>query len=295
MSTTTLRFQLMLVLCITVTCPENLMAVVTPTKKQSKTTQKTSKKVKREEKKEGGVVNTEQLLARRYAEITGFGIPKEDEELIVCKGGAPTYGEIEYLSLKTILDDLPSSVKKGVFYDYGSGVGKVCVQAYFDYPFKKVVGIELSGKRIGGAKRVLYDLKRLDLLDPKRKMEFIQCCFLECDTDDADVIYMCSTCYSNELMTKLVKKFSKFKKGLYVITLKDFSEEDTRAYGFEKVKEYKLPMSWSRDTGGSPVHVYKLTKKIKKAKPAKAESVEVKKEESKPVKKAVVTKEEKNK
>ena len=41
------------------------------------------------------MVNTEQLLARRYAEITGFGIPKEDEELIVCKGGAPTYGEGE--------------------------------------------------------------------------------------------------------------------------------------------------------------------------------------------------------
>ena len=126
-----------------------------------------------------------------------------------------------YSSLKTILDDLPSSAKKGVFYDYGSGVGKVCVQAYFDYPFKKVVGIGFQEKN-RWRKRVVYDLKRLDLLDPKRKLEFIQCCFLECDTDDAQVIYMCSTCYSNELMTKLVKKFSKFKKGLYVITLKDF-------------------------------------------------------------------------
>ena len=25
---------------------------------------------------------------------------------------------------------------------YGSGIGKTCVQAYLDYPFKKVVGIE---------------------------------------------------------------------------------------------------------------------------------------------------------
>ena len=226
-------------------------------------------------------IDTEKFIKTHYETITGFGIPQGDENLIVSKGGAPTYGEIECESCITIFNDLPESVvKNGVFYDYGSGVGKMCVQAYFDYPFKKVVGIELSRKRHDGAMKILNKIKDLDLLDPNRTLNFIQGDFLETPTNDATVIYMCATCYSNELMLNLVKKFSKLKKGLHVITLKELPE--FKKYGFELVKEYKLPMSWSRDTGGSPVHVYKLVGKSGK----KAKKPEKKQEANKTSKKA---------
>lgn len=249
-----------------------------------KTTKKMEKKqVKAEEKKskkKEPELTNEQLICALYTGISGFGIPQSEENKITECGGAPTYGEILYESLKTILDDMPKSIiKNGVLYDLGSGVGKVCVQAYLDYPFKKVVGIELSKKRFDGAMDVLETLTQEGRIDPKRTLEFINEDFTKVTISDATVIYMCSTCYSAELMAKLGEKFAKLNPGLQVITLK--SMPDYEKYGLELTKEYKLPMTWSKDSGGSPVYVYTLTGKKKKepeVKPAKKSKTEKKKE-----------------
>jgi hypothetical protein len=215
--------------------------------------------------------NTEKVINDVYAGVSGFGIPQSDEQKIVERGGAPTYGEILYESEKVLLDELPDYLKEnGVFYDFGSGVGKTCVQAYLDYPFKKVVGVELSHKRFSSAEKVKKELEKKDLLEKGRKLEFLNKDFAEIKPKDASVIYMCSTCYSAELMDSLITTFANtLKKGSRVITLKPFAEPVK--FGFVEIKEYRLPMTWSKDIGGSPVHVYEYKDPKQGRKQAKLE------------------------
>lgn len=215
--------------------------------------------------------NTEKLIEELYAGVSGFGIPQSDETTIVKKGGAPTYGEILYGSEKTLLDETPVGLKEnGVFYDFGSGVGKTCVQAYLDYPFKRVVGVELSHKRFSSAEKIKKEMDKQGLLEKGRKLEFLNKDFADIKPKDATVIYMCSTCYSVELMNSLINTFATtLKKGARVISLKPFAEPTK--FGFIEIKEYRLPMTWSKDIGGSPVHVYEYKDPKQGKKQAKLE------------------------
>lgn len=233
--------------------------------------EKKHKKVEVVEERAKPVRDSEQLIADFYSGVSGFGIPQSDEEKIVKKGGAPTYGEIEVKSLKTILDEQPAHLKEdGVFYDFGSGVGKTCVQAYHDYPFKKVIGVELSHKRFSSAERIKKEMEKQGLIESGRKLEFVNKDFAEIKPKDATLIYMCSTCYSVELMNSLITTFAMtLNKGARVITLKPFAEP--AKFGFVEIKEYRLPMSWSKDIGGSPVHVYEYTDPKQGKKQAKLE------------------------
>ncbi len=207
--------------------------------------------------------NSKQLIDEDiYKEITGFNIAETERKMVTDKGGSPVYGEIKYDSLQTIFNDL--NIKSSdVFYDLGSGVGKVIIQAYLNFPFKKVVGIELSPTRHNNALKAREELVKRNLINPNRKIEFIQGDIAELNLCDATVIYMCSTCYPVELMKKIAEKCSNLKKGMHVISLK--SLPDYQDYGFILEKEYSLPMTWSE---GSPVYVYKLdpeeAKKIKR-------------------------------
>jgi precorrin-6B methylase 2 len=192
------------------------------------------------------------LLKEIYQDKSGFGIPTEETDMIRAQGGAPTYGEISYQAVDTLLKDL-FITDEDVLYDLGSGVGKVVLQGYLSFPFKKVVGVELSKKRFDQSVEAKNLLKEKGLINPKRPIVFVQEDFADSNLDDATVVYMGSTCYSSELMDTLVKKLAKLKKGLRVISLK--SLPDSEKHNFALVKEYRLPMSWSKS---SPVHVYEL-------------------------------------
>ncbi len=235
------------------------------------------------------MVKTEQLMCDAFAGISGFGIPKEEEDLIVQCGGAPTYGEALYETIKIILDDVPQELKDGgKFVDLGSGTGKVCFQAYLDYPFAQVIGIELSQKRFDTSLDIYELLQERGLLAKDRTLKFICEDFTKSKLKGTTVIYMCSTCYSNELMDILAEKISKLEPGMQVITLKAFPNPEK--YRLTLIREYKLPMTWSKDTGGSPVHVYELQPKAKKEKKVKKEKKEKKPKKGKKNKEVVEAK-----
>jgi len=202
--------------------------------------------------------STKELLDRLYQGVSGFAIPESETSAIKQAGGRSTYGEIVYDSLATVLQDLRVA-KHDVFYDLGSGVGKVVVQAYLDFPFKKSVGIELSDDRHSKAANIRDQLNKRKLIKTDRSLEFIRGDIAKADISDATVIYMCSTCYPAELMQTLLERLADLEKGLRVITLKSFPDSFAR-YGFTKTKKYTLPTTWSK---GSSVHVYTLKRKNK--------------------------------
>jgi len=190
------------------------------------------------------------LLNDLYSNLSGFNIPSEEYKKIQNAGGAPTYGEITYESVNKLLKKFDLT-KKDVFYDLGCGIGKMVVQIYLNSPAKKCVGIELSKTRYDEAKKVQEALKNKHLLKKKQKLIFQEKDILKANLSDATVVYMGSTCFSHELMEKLMKKLAKLKKGLRVATLQPFPENND----FTLIETMQLPMSWSNH---SSVYLYEL-------------------------------------
>lgn len=153
------------------------------------------------------------------------------------KMGSPVYGEIKVESVEKLFKSLEDL-----------GVNN----------FRKSVGIELSPTRYHHALSISNKLKENGLDIPGKELKYINENIVDSNISDADVIFMCSTCYPDELMEKLVNKFAKLKDGLIVISLK--SLPNYQEHGFTLVKELTLPMTWSE---GSPVNIYKLNKSNK--------------------------------
>lgn len=203
------------------------------------------------------------LMDYLFSGINGFAKISEDERACVEAGHArgSVYGEIPYDSLQVILENELIG-PNDVFYDFGSGVGKVVTQVYLNTPVRKAVGIEASVSRYNGCMRMMEKFKATDpYTDRKynakarRTITFINKNFLKVDVSDATIIYMCATCFEPGLMEKLVQKFEKINRiGLRVITLKKLPEHEKHGFRFDR--GYKLPMSWSRSGRTSSVFVY---------------------------------------
>jgi hypothetical protein len=115
-----------------------------------------------------------------------------------------TYGEILYPSVNKIIDCMNID-ENDVFYDLGSGIGKVTLQYFLKSPVKKAVGIEASETRHNTALEV-YGIVRKefpDLFAGGRELNSICGNFLMQDISDATIIYTCSTCFDEELLQSI--------------------------------------------------------------------------------------------
>jgi len=164
-----------------------------------------------------------ELIGQLYKDVDGYNLKEEERDYVLHKGGEPTYGEITYESAQKLLRDLKLTYKD-IFYDLGSGVGKMVVQAYVTTPVKKAVGVELANTRAGKALQVKDALSKMGKLDKNRQLEFYPKSMTEVSLDDATVIYLCSTCFSQDLMKQITDKCLKLKPGLRIITLKKLAD-----------------------------------------------------------------------
>lgn len=184
-----------------------------------------------------------------YKNVSGFTISEDERSSVRTQGGDPTYGEITVHGAQTLLNDLDLQ-QHDVFYDLGSGVGKLVVQTALTTPVGKAIGVELAPTRHEHAQKVKDEIEKRKLLK-KTKLEFQNKNVTEVPLKDATVVFMCSTCFSEELMKTLMEKMSQLKKGLRVLTLKRFPETTQ----FTLIKTYQIPMTWSNSTS---VYLYKL-------------------------------------
>ena len=75
----------------------------------------------------------------------GHEIPPAEEQAIEDSGGHEAYGELTLRGVREV-QELLGPVRDGdVFYDLGSGTGRMCVQAALEWPgLAKACGIELA-------------------------------------------------------------------------------------------------------------------------------------------------------
>lgn len=197
--------------------------------------------------------NVSDYVKSLYDGVSGYGIPLEERETIIGHGGEPTYGEITPEGVSLLIAEF--GMKEGdVFYDLGSGVGKVAVQVYLEVPVKKSVGIELSKTRHDCGESVVKKLRQEGRIQRGRSLLLVCDDILAHTYKDATHIYTASLCFSDEFMEKLTAHLAHGKKGLMVASLRVLPE----GYGFELIAVKQMPMTWSDDT---PVYFYRLVRK----------------------------------
>lgn len=184
-----------------------------------------------------------------YKNVNGHNLSLQGRNTQDLNDKSFVYGEVKFDTFYNIIQDLGSNNPKGVFYDLGSGTGKAVFLAHLLFDFSKSIGIELIDPLYKASVEVkdLYEKEfrpKLKEYVDDREIIFHRGSFLDFDISDADVIFMNSTCYSDELMAALDEKFETLKPGTRFISL----SKPLRKPYIEVKKSYLTEFSWGEAT-----------------------------------------------
>jgi len=197
----------------------------------------------------------EVLFQKVYPKRSGYHLDDEEKKNIALSGGESSYGEILYNTTYKLLFDIFQVDENSVVHDFGSGVGKFAIQTRLTSNVSKVIATEMSATRSVIARGSLQKVKDLGILAQNdSKIVIIEGDFLKLDISDATHIYMCSTCFHEELMNNIYKKIVKEgKHGLQVVSLVSFTipkkdKKNPRRLVYQTT--HTVPMSWSNTSPG---------------------------------------------
>lgn len=185
-----------------------------------------------------------------YDDDDGYGeLSARDRQRIREARSSAVYGEITPAAAQTLIEYLDLG-NKDVFYDLGSGVGRLIMHAAMESQAKRLVGVELSATRNKQAKKVFEKAKSNKMLKCKN-VEFWCADIMRRRFDDATYVYTCSTAFPERFFNKLVNRLSILKSGVVFISLNEI--ENKKIKHFIEIDRLRLDMSWQKR---SPVYVY---------------------------------------
>lgn len=171
------------------------------------------------------------------------------------------YGEITFESFALALEKIRTKYGKpgvgssgkdgvlqspgGLFCDIGSGTGKPCIAAALYWDFSKVLGIEVLEGLYGCSLRVKRSWDEKYRAEAKRstEVEFVLGDALDFgvrDWSNADVVFANSTCFDDELMSRLADQCGFLKPGSFVITF----TKSLPSKEFQLLEQEMHLMSW---------------------------------------------------
>jgi SAM-dependent methyltransferase len=160
------------------------------------------------------------------------------------------YGESHLPSLYEILNETKPQPGE-IFYDLGSGSGRLVLYVALSFPFAKAFGIELLDDLVNVSQTKLAQCKKrlLDLpdFDPNKlgEIKFIQADLTKANLKDANVIYIASTCFEDKFMLNLALHLEKqLAVGTRVITF----ARPLPSKQFKIIKQRLYPMEWGQAT-----------------------------------------------
>jgi hypothetical protein len=201
--------------------------------------------------------NVDELLAKADAwNKDGDGAKKEGHT-------AGIYGEIRPAGMVRMLHNL-SVAPQQMFLDLGSGAGKFPIIASQIFGMN-AKGIELVPKRHTSGCGAIEKLRSLAETRgestewsshmPLGSLQLLQGSFFDYDVSDADVIFMDSVEWSDDMMQRLGQMFQGLKPGSKVMTWKDLPANGFKD-GFIREGSISVPVTW-QDYQDDAWQVYK--------------------------------------
>jgi hypothetical protein len=187
------------------------------------------------------------VLRRLYRGVDGFDIARREEARVRKAKSSATYGELRPAATLHLLEALQLT-RRDVFYDLGSGVGKVVLLAAMVTPARRCIGVELAPGRVADACRVLAQAQR-DRLVSTRRVQLREDDILATDLSDATVVYTCSTAFPTPFMGRLQRKLAALQRPLTFVTLQVLDDHPA----FERHDVLRLDVTWRRR---AKVYVY---------------------------------------
>lgn len=213
---------------------------------------------------------TRVLLERASSDLDG-SISQQDERFM-CKLTPPSqrvYGEITFQGVRVFMEHCLVGGVVGrcrnrttphVFYDLGSGVGRMVLQVFLDYPeVRGSVGVELSRDRHAAAlelrQRVLGDgvaSCTRTLVDGNKHVcrycDLRHGDILEADFSDATIIWLANSFMAESFLRTLCGKMATHAPHLQYVGVNDaLSEWGLTIPGFYLERELRIPMSWDSE------------------------------------------------
>ncbi len=192
-----------------------------------------------------------------YKEVpSGYSISTEDRQQIDPEGKGATYGEITFHSFQHILRYFAPTAED-VFVDLGSGTGKAVFQTLLTSSVKYAIGVEASIERDALARQVSAEMRK-NLLPNERpiwdqRLRLVKGDFLKKDLSDVTIVYLCGTCFSEEMLGRICDKLKASPNLRSVVSLAQLPSPAVEGW-LDKEQEQLLSTSWS---AGSPVYFYR--------------------------------------
>jgi len=163
------------------------------------------------------------LFDHLYQDVNGHTISLEGRDAHGYEGKSFVYGEVipeSFYEFMSMTNPRPGEI----FYDFGSGTGKAVLLAHLLFEFADCKGIEYVDTLHESAAATLAEYERSirpTIINDvgNRSLSVSLGSFLDRDVNDADVIFMNSTCFQEDLMDALDTKLATLKPGTRIITL----------------------------------------------------------------------------
>lgn len=189
-----------------------------------------------------------EIYQKLYGEIDGRALSLKGREEKELKSKSFVYGEVVPESFYEVIseaDPQPGSI----FYDLGAGTGKAIILAHLLFDFSETIGIELLDTLYEASAQVLERFKKEiePTLDPKlakKKLTLLHGSFLDIDFKNADLIFINSTCFQEDLMALLEPKLEEIRPHAQVITL----SKTLKSPAFHQYKHKMYEFSWGQAT-----------------------------------------------
>jgi len=147
------------------------------------------------------------------------------------------YGEITKSGADTIFNYIKKNIgmtENDIFYDIGSGNGKLCIHYGLISNFKCVKGVEIDKYRH------LYSLKIMNDIDDFDNLQFINDDVINVEISDATIILMNDILFSQNLISGIINKL---KPGTHLISIEK-NELDPKDELYVEVSWMPLPIKF---------------------------------------------------
>jgi len=190
----------------------------------------------------------EQYFNHLYSNVNGYSVSNAARTAAGITEGL-LYGELPFETWKAIVMKV-NPKHDAVFFDLGSGTGRVVMQSHLLFNFKRSIGLELLPGLHNQACEIA--LKFAEEIEPDirdeigdRELHLLNESFFDVDLSEADLILLNHPIKDRELFLKLEQKFLKeLKPGTKIVTI-------IRALAnpaFKNIGSEKYQFSWGQST-----------------------------------------------